>query len=180
MRATALAILVSIVALIGTSAPARAQPPEAVFGGQVLTSDKRYPMSAKSANAYIAALRKQSKSNFQEDKDKKQWKVHFAAFFKKPLNDVEVQAKLYDITPGQPRVMMASFDQYLDERGQRSLVSSMVLERKQFGVNKQLMVTIESHGSVLATGKFKILGDAEKASGKVDFSDEDTKGNGDE
>ena len=180
MRATAFAIIVTLAALIGTTAPASAQPPEKVFGGQVLLSDKRYPMSAKSAAAYISALRKQSKSTFQEDKDKKQWKIHFAAFFKKPLNDVEVAAKLYDITPGQPRVMMASFDQYLDERGQRSLVSSMVLERKQFGVNKQIMVTLESHGVVLATGKFKILGEVEKSSGKVDFSDEDTKGNGDE
>jgi hypothetical protein len=180
MRATAVAVLVTLAALIGTTAPARAQPPEKVFGGQVLLSDKRYPMSAKSAAAYIAALRKQTKTNFQEDKDKKQWKIYFAAFFKSPLNDVEVQAKLYDITPGQPRVMMSSFDQYLDERGQRSLVSSMVLERKQFGVNKQLMVTIESGGKVIAAGKFKILGDVEKSSGKVDFSDEETKGNGDE
>ena len=103
MRAAAVAVLVTLAALVGVPSSARAQPPEKVFGGQVLLSDKRYPMSAKSAAAYIAALRKQSKSNFQEDKEKKSWKINFAAFFKKPVNDVEVQAKLYDITPGQPR-----------------------------------------------------------------------------
>ena len=56
----------------------------------------------------------------------------------------------------------------------------MILQRKQFGVNKQLMITLESHGKTLAVGKFKIIGEAEKLSGKVDFSDDDTKGSGDD
>ena len=54
--------------------------------GKVLLSTKRFPMSAKSASAYIAALRKQSASNFQEDKDNHQWKINFAAFFKGALD----------------------------------------------------------------------------------------------
>jgi len=33
---------------------------------------------------------------------------------------------------------------------------------------------------VLAAGKFKIVGEADKMSGKVDFSADDTKGSGDE
>ena len=52
-----------------------------------------------------------------------------------------------------------------------------MLERKFVGVNKQLLMTIESKGHVVATGRFKILGEAEKFSGKVDFSEDDTKGN---
>ena len=173
MRRTVVTALVTLVALVGLVGVAQAQP-EKVFAGKVLLSTKRFPMSAKSQSAYVAALRKQSASQFWEDKDKHQWKINFAAFFRGALDDVEVQVKIYDISTN-PQQMLSSFDQYLDERGQKSFVSSMILERKQFGVNKQLMITLESHGKVLAAGRFKILGEAEKNSGKVNFSDDDTK-----
>jgi hypothetical protein len=152
--------------------------PEKVFAGRILVSNKRFPTQAKSANAYIAALKKQSKTNFYEDKEKQEWKVYFAAFFKAPLDDLEVLVKLYDITNGN-QALLSSFEQFTDARGQRTLISNMRLERKQFGVNKQLMMTIESRGRVLASGRFKILGEGEHFSGKVDFSsDEAAKGEG--
>ena len=176
MRSVRVAVLAVVLALTFAAA-AQAETPEKVFAGKVLLSTKRFPMSAKSASAYIAALRKQSASNFQEDKDNHQWKINFAAFFKGALDDVEVQVKIYDVGGGQQQ-LLSSFDQFLDERGQKSFISSMVLERKQFGVNKQLMITLESHGRVLAVGKFKILGEADKMTGKVNFSDDDTKGDG--
>jgi hypothetical protein len=174
VRPLAAFVLVLLVGLAGT---AHAQKPEAVFAGKVLLSSKRFPMSAKSAGAYIATLRKQSASNFVEDKDKHEWRINFAAFFKAALDDVEVQVKIYDVG-STPQQLLSSFDQFLDERGQKSFISAMTLERKQFGVNKQLMVTLESHGKVLAAGRFKILGEADKMSGKVDFSEEDTKSSG--
>jgi hypothetical protein len=168
IRSAALAVLV--LGLVAGSA--LAQKPEAVFAGKVLLSTKRFPMSAKSPGAYISTLRKQSGSQFWEDKDKHQWKLNFAAFFRGTLDDVEVQVKIYDVG-ANPQQLLSSFDQFLDERGQKSFISSMILERKQFGVNKQLMITLESHGKVLAAGRFKILGEAEKMSGKVDFSNDD-------
>jgi len=171
--------VIAIAIVCGLGSLAAAQAPEKVFAGKVLLSTKRFPMNAKSAGAYIATLRKQSATNFAEDKEKHQWKLNFAAFFKGALDDVEVQVKIYDIG-SNPQQLMSSFDQFLDQRGQKSFISSMILERKQFGVNKQLMVTLESHGKVLAAGKFKIVGEADKMSGKVDFSADDTKGSGDE
>ena len=40
--------------------------------------------------------------------------------------------------------------------------------------NKDLLMTMESKGKVLASARFKVLGEGEKFSGKVDFSkDED-------
>jgi len=178
MRRSALAVLATFIVL-GLTASAMADSPERVFAGKVLLSTKRFPMSAKSPSAYISALRKQSATNFFEDKDKHEWKINFAAFFRGSLDDVEVQVKIYDIG-SHPQQMISSFDQFLDQRGQKSFISSMILQRKQFGVNKQLMITLESHGKVLAAGKFKIIGEAEKLSGKVDFSDDDTKGSGDD
>jgi hypothetical protein len=177
--AVALALVLGLVA--AGAAPAHAQRgPEKAFAGKVLLSAKRFPTQAKSANAYVAALRKQSKTTFLEDREKKEWKIHFAAFFKAPLDDLEVVVKLYDISNGG-QAMLATFEQYLDGRGQRSLISNMKLERKQFGVNKHILITVESRGRVLATGRFKIVGEAERYSGKVDFSeDEATKAEGEE
>lgn len=146
-----------------------AQSPERVFAGKVLLSERRFPMSAKSAGDYIAELRRQSASNFYEEQGKRDWKIHFAAFFRGALDDVEVQVKIYDVSTN-PQKLLSSFDQYLDERGQKSFISSMVLDEKTCGVNKQLMVTLESHGKVLAAGRFKILGQQGRESGKVDFS----------
>ena len=59
--------------------------PNRVFNGKIMTSAKRYPTSAKSQSAYVAAIRKQSTSNFMEDKTDHTWMVYFAAFLKKPF-----------------------------------------------------------------------------------------------
>jgi hypothetical protein len=147
--------------------------PDKVFAGKILTSDKKFPSSAKSSGAYIAALRKQNKSTFMEDKAKQSWKIHFAAFFKKGLSDIEVTVKLYDVSNGSKN-MMASFEQYVDERGQTALLSQFTLERKLVGVNKQVMIVLEVGGKSVAAGRFKILGEEEHLSGKVNFSDDDT------
>lgn len=143
------------------------------FGGKILTSDKKFPSSASSESAYVSALKKQSKDKFYEDKANQQWKIHFAAFFKKPLGDLEYTVKLYDVTQGQS--LLSSFEQYTDSSDQRSLLSWVTLERKHVGVNKKIMMTIEVKGRVVAAGKFTILGEAEKYTGKVDFSEDEAR-----
>ncbi len=72
--------------------------------------------------------------------------------------------------------MLVSFDQFTNERGQQTIVSNMTLDKKQVGVNKELMMTMESKGKVLASSRFKILGEGEKFSGKVDFSEDEANG----
>lgn len=145
------------------------------FDGKVVTSAKRIPLSAKSKQAYYAKLRQQSSSRFQENKEKKAWKVHFAAFFKQPLNDLEVTIKLYDVTDKEKH-LKASFEQYLDGRGQTSVISHVDLDREHFGVNRKILISVENRGRVLAQGKFEILGEAEKYSGKADFTEEEAAG----
>jgi hypothetical protein len=179
VRSLMLFALSAVVGLAVMTRPAEAQKgPEKVFGGKVMVSDKKYPSQAKSVGAYISAIKKQSKKQFWEDKTKGSWKIHFAAFFKRPLPDIEVIVKLYDTGSGV-RTMIASFEQYVDQRGTRALLSQFTLERKHVGVNRQVLMVIESGGVTMATGTFKILGEEERHSGKVDFSDEDTKKNDD-
>ena|ERR1041385_1355173 len=155
--------------------PAFAGDPNAVFKGQIKLSSKRFPLSSKSKDAYIATVKKQSQANFQENKENHTWKIYFAAFLKVPLNDVEYMVKFYEVGKG-PSQLLSANEAFNDERGQKTIVSNVVLDKKSFGVNKELMMTIESKGTVLASGRFKILGEGEKFSGKVNFSEDEADG----
>ena len=176
MSLRTLLISCAVLLCLGAST-AFAGDPNVVFKGKIMTSAKRYPLSAKSKDAYISAIRKQSATSFNEDKEKQQWKIYFAAFLSKPLNDVEYIIKFYDITGGSQQLLGAS-ENFNDERGQKTIVSNIVLEKKSFGVNKQIMMTIENKGVVYASTKFKIIGQGEKFTGKVNFSEEEAKGGG--
>ncbi len=168
-------IVVGLTALVLLTIGLAAQAPQASadpLDGKIIFSTKRFPTSAKSKSAYFSKLKKQSKATFSEDKSSQSWKIYFAAFAKKPLQDLEYTVKIYDVT-GSTKALLVSFEQYGDSSGQKSLLSSFTLERQFVGVNKQLLMTIESKGRVIATGRFKILGEAEKFSGKVDFSEDE-------
>jgi hypothetical protein len=164
-----------VVALALGAGTARAQNPNQAFAGRIMMSSKRFPQQAKSASAYTAAIRKQSQTNFVEAKDTHTWKIYFAGFLKVPLNDLEYVIKLYDVT-GKSQQLLVSFDQFTNERGQKTIVSNMTLDKKQVGVNKELMMTMENKGKVLASSRFKILGEGERFSGKVDFSEDEATG----
>ena len=148
--------------------------PERVFRGQILTSKKSFPTKAKSKRAYVKKLKKQRASRFKENTETKSWKIHYAAFFRKPLNDLEVTVKLYDITGGKKK-MINSYEQYLDRRGERSVISHITLEREFFGVNKRILMVMENRNYILAMARFWIVGEGEKYSGEVDFTEDDDK-----
>jgi hypothetical protein len=167
-------------AFLVTARPAAAENPNKVFAGRIMMSSKRFPLQAKSASAYTAAIRKQAQTSFYEAKDTHTWKIYYAGFLKAPLNDLEYVIKLYDVS-GNSQQLLVSFDQFTSERGQQTIISNMTLDKKQVGVNKQLMMTMESRGKVLASTRFKILGEGERFTGKVDFSAEEaSKGSDDE
>jgi len=167
----------SFVAMLLFVAPAAAQKPERpnpAFAGRIMLSEKRFPVSAKSLAAFNAQVSRQSKTSFYEDKEKK-WKIYFAGFLKAPLNDVEYVVKLFDLSGGRQQLLV-TFEQFTDSRGQSSLVSYMSLERKTVGANKDFLLTLENKGKILASTKFKLLGQQEKFTGKVDFSEEEANG----
>ncbi len=164
-----------VVALAFGARAADAQNPNQAFAGRIMMSSKRFPQQARSASAYTAAIRKQAQTSFVEAKDTHTWKIHFAGFLKAPLNDLEYVIKLYDVT-GKSQQLLVSFDQFTTERGQQTIVSNMTLDKKQVGVNKELMMTMENRGKVLASSRFKIVGEGERFTGKVDFSEDEASG----
>ena len=175
-----LILLVTLVAFVGSAAADKAEKPNPAFAGKIMLSDKRFPTQAKSLAAFNAQVKKQSKVNFAESKENKNWKIHFAGFLRTPLNDVEYLVKIYELTGGRQQLLV-TFEQFTDQRGQTALMSNMTLERKVVGVNKELLLVMESKGKQLATARFKILGEGERYTGKVDFSEEEAnKGSKDE
>jgi hypothetical protein len=152
-----------------------AENPNQAFAGRIMMSSKRFPQQARSPSAYTAAIRKQAQTAFLEAKDTHSWKIYFAGFLKTPLNDLEYAIKIYDVT-GKAQQLLVSFDQFTSERGQQTIVSNMTLEKKQVGVNKDLMMTMENKGKVLASSRFKIVGEGEHFTGKVNFSEDEANG----
>lgn len=165
-------VVTAALAILVLVRPAGAQDPNAVFGGKIVMSTKRFPQSSKSQDAYIAAIKKQAQDVFTEDKSSGTWKIYFTGFFKSALDDVEYVVKVYDVTT-KGQQLLVSFDQYTDQRGEKSVSSNMTLDKKTVGVNKALLITMESKGKVLASARFTIKGEGEHFSGKVDFSNDD-------
>ena len=174
MRARIACVTAIVLAIfLGTAA---AENPNVAFNGRIITSAKRFPTQAKSPSAYTAAIRKQAATSFKEDKADHTWVIHLAAFLKAPLNDVEYALKIYEVN-GRSQQLLAAIDQYSDERGQRTIITKVKLDKEQIGVNKQIMMTIESKGKILAsTAPIKILGEGEHFSGKVNFSEDEASG----
>ena len=173
---TARSALIAIaLAVLVVARPAAADDPGRVFNGKIMTSTKRFPMSSKSQSQFIANVRKLQQTNFQENKADHTWTVYFLAFLKSPLNDVEYNIKLYDVTRGGQQ-LLGTMEEFNDERGQTTIASKMTLDKQIVGVNKELLVTLENKGKVYATTRIKILGEGEHYTGKVNFSEDDANG----
>ncbi|HUJ61488.1 MAG TPA: hypothetical protein VLX92_23445 [Kofleriaceae bacterium] len=163
---------IAVLSLALFARPACADDPNRVFAGQIITMTKRPPASAKSPGAYIATMRKLKQVNFMEDKTDHSWTVYFVAFLKSPLDDVEYAIKFYELS-GRSQQLLATSDQFTDSRGEKTINSKIKLDKEQMGVNKELLMTLENKGRVLASARFRILGEGDKFTGKVNFSQDD-------
>ncbi len=72
--------LLALLLITGNRQALAEDKPKKVFAGQVFVSDKVFPNTEKSSAAYIAAVKKQKKTSFQEDIEAQSWKIYYAAF----------------------------------------------------------------------------------------------------
>jgi hypothetical protein len=169
-----------VLALLAWPALAGARKIEDIFRGQVIITTKRAPSKFPNASAFARFLSANKKTMLWPDKKKKdEWRFEFMSFFPRPLNDIEVVIKFADIT--DVRKFVASDTFYLPERGQRIFASSMTLNKPRFQVNRKYSMTIVSarqQQQVLASATFWLRGERERFSGKVTFTDDETKAGG--
>jgi hypothetical protein len=156
--------------------PGRAEAKvEDVFKGSIIIMTKRAPSRFPSQGAFVSFLRSNKKLHIWPEKEKKkEWRFEFMAFFARPLNDLEVTVKFYDVTEGKKFIAGDTF--YIPNKGQRIFASNMVLNQPRFAVERKYMMTIlNAQQAALASTTFWLRGEREHFSGKVTFTDEDTK-----
>jgi hypothetical protein len=178
VRPARLAVIGFGLALMVSVGVVQAAKPEDLFKGKIIITKDRLPMRFSSPGAFISALqsKKIDKVWPREEKGPDQgiWNLEYVAFFAQPLDDNEIQLKFFDITHGEKK-FVASDPQYTQGRGSRIFGSNIELAKPDFDVNKHYMMTMYSRGKPIATTDFWLRGKGANYSGKVEFTDEDTK-----
>ena len=163
--------------LLGAVALAKGPVPEDYLKGRVLISDRSFPMSWNSVSSYVSTLKSMNKGTIWYDKKTGKATVQYAAFFAQPVNDVQVMLNLIDVTNGA-HVQKVSTEQFM-EKGKRVLFNSVVFDKEDIEGNKKYLLTIEDRRRIIASGTFILRVEGPHYSGKVTFTDDDTKANSD-
>ena len=138
------------------------------IGTQIL-SKKLAPLST----SIVSQLKGMNKGTLWYDKKTGKVRIEYAAFFSKPLDDVQCDLVIYDVT-NHVRDRRTSTENFM-KRGDRVLFNSITLDKEDFEMNKKYLFVMENRGRTLATGELIIRGEGPHYSGKVEFSDEETK-----
>ena len=164
----------SMLALLLCVAPvyAKGPTPEDLLKGRIIISDKPLPTHWSSVGSYVSQLKGLNKGTLWYDKKTGKLTVQYAAFFAKPVDDVQVNLVLYDVTNGahNKKVETENFMQ----RGDRVLFNSVVFDKEDIEGNKKYLMTIEDRKRIIASGTFILRMEGPHYSGKVTFSEEET------
>jgi hypothetical protein len=177
MKKLVSALALTLASTITVGAIAKGPVPEDYLKGKIIISDKRLPTSWNSVSSYVSQLKGLNKGTMWYDKKSGKLTVQYAAFFSQPVNDVQVMLVLYDITGGSHQ-QKVSTEQFMN-RGDRVLFNSVVFDKEDIEGNRKYLMTIEDRRRVIASGTFILREEGPKYSGKVNFSDEETKSNSD-
>ena len=169
--------LAALFLLFAPTVLAKGPAPEDFLKGRIIISDKKLPSKWNSVSSYVAQLKGMAKETLWYDKKTGKLTVQYAAFFAQPVNDVQVMLVLYDITNGA-HTQKVSTEQFM-EKGKRVLFNSVVFDKEDIEGNKKYLITIEDRRRIIAAGTFILREEGPHYSGKVTFTDDDTKSNSD-
>ncbi|HZS36295.1 MAG TPA: hypothetical protein VFF06_05685 [Polyangia bacterium] len=170
MRTSTVAVVLAVLAL---PVLAKGPVPEDYLKGRIIISDKPLPTRWSSVSSFVSTLKNLNKGTLWYDKKSGKLTVQYAAFFAKPVEDVQVNLVLYDITNGA-HTQKVSTENFMT-RGDRVLFNSVVFDKEDIEGNKKYMMTIEDRRRVIASGTFILREEGPHYSGKVTFSDDETK-----
>ena len=170
MRTSTVAVVLALFAL---PVFAKGPVPEDYLKGRIIISDKALPTRWSSVSSFVSTLKNLNKGTLWYDKKSGKLTVQYAAFFAKPVEDVQVNLVLYDITNGA-HTQKVSTENFMT-RGDRVLFNSVVFDKEDIEGNKKYLMTIEDRKRVIASGTFILREEGPHYSGKVNFSDEETK-----
>lgn len=162
---------------LGALAFAKGPVPEDYLKGKIIISDRSFPMSWTSVSSYVSTLKNMNKGTLWYDKKTGKLTLQYAAFFAQPVHDVQVMMNLIDITNGA-HIQKVQTEQFM-EQGKRVLFNSVVFDKEDIEGNKKYLLTLTDRGHIIAAGTFILREEGPHYSGKVTFTDEDTKATSD-
>jgi hypothetical protein len=169
--------IAAFVMVFGVVASAKGPAPEDILKGRIIISDKRLPTSWTSVSSYVSQIKGMNRGTLWYDKKTGKLTVQYAAFFAQPVNDVQVTLFLYDITSGTHQ-QKTSTEQFMN-RGERVLFNSVEFDKEDIEGNKKYLMTLNWRNHIIASGTFILREEGPHYSGKVTFTDDDTKPNSD-
>jgi hypothetical protein len=177
MKTLAMLLVLVAGALCSSSASAKGPAPEDILKGKIIISDKKLPMNWSSVSSYVAQLKNLNKSTMWYDKKTGKLTIQYAAFFARPVNDVQVTLTLTDITNGAHQ-QKATTDQFMN-KGDRVLFNAVEFDKEDIEGNKKYLMTLATRGQTIASATFILREEGPHYSGKVTFTDDDTKAGSD-
>ena len=119
---------------------------------------------------------KRTPTTAYEEKKTGKIQIYYAAFFADPVNDLEVNFVVYDITNGVANQnKKGSWEAFLGRKGERVLFNSIELDKEDFEMNKKYRFVIEFKRKPLAYADVMLIGEGPKYSGKVEFTEDEAK-----
>lgn len=177
-RAVLTLLCAGVLASAGAQAGKGGKSPEDIMAGELIVADSSFPTRWTSPASFAAECRKKNLKKLFYAKKTEKIQIYYAAFFRDGVNDVEVRFVLYDITNGT-KAKKGSWEAFLNKKGDRALFNSVELEKADLlgegETARKYLVAIEHRGQRLASTELMITAEPPKYSGKVEFSDEDTK-----
>jgi hypothetical protein len=167
------ALLLALVVLFGPAVVRARQVPEDLLKGRVILSDKNIPTNWNSVGSYVAQLKAMSKSVFWYDKKTGKVTVQYAAFFAQPIKDVQVDLVIYDVTNGGHSQKISN--ETFMNRGDRVQFNAVTFDKQDLEGNRKYLFSVEYRHRTVASAPFTLRMESEHYSGKVSFSDEETK-----
>lgn len=161
-----------VLCLLAGSALARSVP-EDILKGRIIISDKRLPTSWHSVSSYVSQLKAMNKGTLWYDKKSGKLTLQYAAFFARPVNDVQVMLVLYDITHGAHQQKLST-EQFMT-KGDRVLFNSVEFDQQDIEGNRKYLMALEERGHIIASGTFILRAEGPHYSGRVTFTDDEAK-----
>lgn len=102
----------------------------------------------------------------------RKWNANMVIQFNAPPGDLEFSVLFYDIHDG-PRRFVEDLSTYVNDRTQKTYLQRVNLPRKRFKPNREMELVVVVRREEVGRLKFAVLGEEERRSGQVSFSDEE-------
>jgi len=127
-----------------------------------------------SEKALLGFARAHANKILREETDaelkKRKWKAEMVINFNAPVDDMEFQVLFYDVQDG-PRRFVEDMSTMVNDKKQRTFVQKITLPRPSFKPNRQMEMVVTVRRSEVGRVKFNMLGEEQKRSGEVSFSE---------